>query len=196
MKAYVLSNDIYFKLGMITLLTEAGFEVCLSEMSYDEIINTEEALPGSLILFDLRNKTQSIDFFTSDIYSGANVVFIVERFGVQDFMCNSFILAVPDKARLASLITRLKNIVKNCQRRYARKSLSLSDRENIVLMHYINGDSPKDISERLNISIKTFSTYKLNALNKLGVRRISSRSLIYLNSYISRRMSELPINTL
>lgn len=195
MKAYVVSNDIYFKLGMITLLTETGFEVCLSEVSYDEIINTKEALPASLILVDLSNETQSIDFFTSDIYSEAKVVFIVERFGVQDFTCDSLTLAVPNKACLGSLITSLKNIVKNCQQRYAEKPLSLSDRENMVLMHYINGDSPKDISEKLNISIKTFSTYKLNALNKLGVRRMSSRSLIYLNSYLSRRMSELPIST-
>ncbi|EMH1276891.1 helix-turn-helix transcriptional regulator [Enterobacter pasteurii] len=189
MKAYVVSNDTYFKLGMISLLTEANFEVCLSEINYDGIINSETAFPASLILFDLRNETQSLDYFTSVIHSGAKVIFIVERFGVQDFTCNNFILAVPDKARLTSLITRLKNIVRNYQRRYTRKSLDLSDREDMVLMHYINGDTPKNISKKLNISIKTFSTYKLNALNKLGVRRISSRSLIYLNSYISRKMN-------
>lgn len=196
MKAYVVSNDNYFKLGMLTLLTEAGYEACLTEMSYDEVINTEDDLPTSLVFFDLRNETQPIDFFTSNIYSAAKVIFIVERFGVRDFRCNSFILAVPEKARLASLIIWLKHIGKNCQRRCAGESLSLSDRENTILMHYINGESPKDTSERLNISIKTFSTYKLNALNKLGVKRISSRSLIYINSYISKKMNKFPMNTI
>ncbi|AUY27231.1 MULTISPECIES: helix-turn-helix transcriptional regulator [Mixta] len=32
----------------------------------------------------------------------------------------------------------------------------LSDRESTVLAHYINGEKPKEISHKLNISVKPF----------------------------------------
>ncbi|WP_293760204.1 response regulator transcription factor [uncultured Aquitalea sp.] len=48
----------------------------------------------------------------------------------------------------------------------------LSDRELSVLQHLVQGLSNKDIAERLFISNKTVSTYKVNIFEKLGISNV------------------------
>lgn len=61
------------------------------------------------------------------------------------------------------------NILNNSQK---MKPIKLSKREIEVLKLLSNGKSNKDISEELEISDKTVSTYKLRLLNKIGAKSV------------------------
>ncbi len=54
----------------------------------------------------------------------------------------------------------------------SQKPIKLSKREMQVLKLLSNGKSNKDISEELNISDKTVSTYKFRLLNKIGGKTV------------------------
>lgn len=54
---------------------------------------------------------------------------------------------------------------------------TLTDRERIIMNSLSSGMPVHRISSMLNIDVKTISTYKINALKKLGLTGLNARAL-------------------
>ncbi|QIU88430.1 response regulator transcription factor [Yokenella regensburgei] len=193
MNAYILSNDIYFAIGLVELLSRVGYT--------SHILNSSEKIAE----YNLYHKTTGIIFIdvsdggkmigiNSDEHPLVRFVFVADHFN-NDVELNSK-NSIPIFIKKSSINQTISWLKWFAERTYDYRCnySKLSQREFIVINHLIKGESQRIIANKMSVSVKTISAHKWNALNKLGVRRMSCRSLSYINNYISRCLIDLKVS--
>ncbi|MTD38545.1 hypothetical protein GIX45_07885 [Erwinia sp. CPCC 100877] len=185
MKACIVSGDTYLRLGLLNLLSNAGYETYAVDQHYGDITRFFEYNNGTdfdFIFCDMRYDTRSLDFFVHGVSEETRFIFITDPFVTHDVIHNDFFFSIVEDNGVIDLAPILSKINDKGYRYYLKRTLNLSSRERRILLHYINGETPTHIAQNLNITAKTFSNYKIRALNKLGVRRVSIKTLTYLKT--------------
>lgn len=90
------------------------------------------------------------------------------------------------KAFLSQSVTQLvvDEFVKNLKDKDGGQSETLSAREREVLQLLAEGKSNREISETLNLSVKTVETHRANIMRKLGLRNIADLVLYAVRNHL------------
>jgi DNA-binding CsgD family transcriptional regulator len=126
-----------------------------------------------------------VDVMSVDSKRVVKIFCIVERFSNHDVYHNSFVSLTSKQTGISDFTSLLKRASLSFNNKHSNNYSELSLQELKILHCFIKGYSLKEISYKLNISVKTISAHKIKALSKLGVRRVSSKSVSYVSGYIS-----------
>jgi DNA-binding CsgD family transcriptional regulator len=99
---------------------------------------------------------------------------------------NNFVSMVSRYTSVDKIISSLIQLPKIPRKIMGNNDFGLSSHELSILHYHMEGNSQREISDKLKLSIKTISAYRARALLKLGVARISLKSIPYVKAYISR----------
>lgn len=183
MCVYILADDIFFSSGLGHYLSSQGV--------YNKIIPSEqsESLCQPVIMF--RNDIILIDIDAKRIEHYYNFIklhfdteaLIIPVFDVPTEMCLLDVctpLFLPKKTSFELIMVLLYNAAKEL----ARNTSKLTFGEARVVKSLLSGKSLMQTAKELGVSIKTLSTHKINALDKLGLRRINAIFLLYYKTIL------------
>lgn len=174
---YIISDDIYFVAGLTYFLTANG--IVTRGFSYESWLS--DLPPGELtkedtVIIDVNfNKChRKLGMAKKIDYVGVNIVFIVdlplqnEHKGFHPYWLISKKSAFKKYLPLLKAIPDSENL--HCNQ--------LSRKETLILKELASGNSAIFISRKLNISVKTISSHKQNAVRKLGMVKMNDMALI------------------
>ncbi|WP_168198813.1 LuxR C-terminal-related transcriptional regulator [Jejubacter calystegiae] len=180
MKVFVLSENFFFSFGLISILRRAGYDAYGLEP--DDGLNTLWSfcsLPF-IVIVDI-NERQRLGSMLNNILLDRTYLFFITDYDGAVLGSDYFDIFIPRKISCAGIVNRL-NLYKP-RRRY---DCNLSEHEKIIIQLLVDGRSLYLISKQLNLSVKAVSRHKINALNKLGICRMNSKSLLFASEYIDR----------
>lgn len=186
-KTMLLTDDIYLRVGLISLLRDvtdiipadmySGINLMLSgaEKSYDYFIVDERAIQGVLNHFLLKNYSARLDR-TNTIYLSSDRV--PSKSGIYR--------AINISSNLNGLRIYFSSFMKNppvtggisCNGFFNKRKLT--NKESEVLRHLVTGMDAYKIARCTGCSIKTVYTHKYNVLDKLGFKSLK-HLVIFLN---------------
>jgi hypothetical protein len=180
MKVFVLSENFFFSFGLISILRRAGYDAYGLEP--DSGLNTLCGFCGLpfIVIVDI-NERQRLERILSNILPDRTHLLFITDYDGAVFGSDYFEIFIPRKISCCDIVNRLN--------RYKPKRwyfCNLSEHERIIIKLLIGGQSPDLISRKLNLSVKEISRHKISALNKLGICRMNSKSLLFASEYIDR----------
>ncbi|MCT4703347.1 LuxR C-terminal-related transcriptional regulator [Enterobacteriaceae bacterium H20N1] len=187
MRVYILSENMYFTEGMVRLMTHAGYTTHI--LRFEDEIDKELFHRGSscVVFADAKRINDCLESIMNvEVHSLVKIFCISGHFCNGELYRNNFVSMIPRRTSIEKIISMLNQLSKEPQRKVGSNDSRLSSRELTILYYLFKGNSQKEISDKLNLSIKTISAYKARALLKLGVGRISLKSIPYVRGYISR----------
>lgn len=177
MSIYVISDDIYFVAGLKHFLSTNG--IVTRRFSYESWLN--EFPPAELTKED----TVIIDVNFNNCHAKLGMAKNIDYFGVTLV----FIVDLPLQNQhtgfypywLISKKSAFKEYLSLLRARPDDENLhhnQLSRKEKLILKELASGNSAIFISRKLNISVKTISSHKQNAVRKLGMIKMNDMALI------------------
>lgn len=184
MKTYILSSDNWFALGLAHLFTEAEHEAEILNLSAGACCLQQVDEGFSVIIIDVQDPELLKIIFRQGEMINLYPVFVThydknEYYGRQ--YCDIFI---PKKICRSKVFCWLNRYFKNM----SDQITGLTLREQRVLQFLLEGVTPVEIADLLDIPVKSISVFKCNALKKLGLKRMNARSLFYIRDYIYREI--------
>ena len=174
---YVISDDIYYVAGLKHFLAANG--IAMKGFSYESWLT--EFRPGDLtkedtVIIDVNftNCHTKLGMAKNIDYFGINIVFIVdfplqnEHKGFHPYWL------ISKKSAFKKYIPLLKIAPDEDAFHYNQ----LSRKETLILKELASGNSAIFISRKLNISVKTISSHKQNAVRKLGMVKMNDMALV------------------
>ena len=179
MNIYILSDDFFFSLGLAGVLTNAGHNTTILDIFERNTLDCTGNRPG-IIIIDIHDRERLRHLFHNEVSKENRLVFVTRYDVVDEHRKEDFNIFIPRKIACERIVPWLKKHAQQGERKYHK----LSECEKTTLTLLLSGESPCSISTKLNISIKTISRHKINALNKLGVKKMNSKSLLYISDYV------------
>lgn len=174
---YVISDDIYFVAGLKYFMAANGitmrgfsYESWLTDFRPSEL-NKEDTV---IIDVNFNNCHTRLGMAKSIDYFGINIVFIVdlplqdEHTGFHPYWLISKKSAFKKYLPLLKAMPDIESAHFN----------QLSRKETLILKELASGNSAILISRKLNISVKTISSHKQNAVRKLGMMKMNDMALV------------------
>ncbi len=174
---YVISDDMYFTTGLDHFLTANG--ITMKCYTYEDwLINfqTDNLTQEDTVIIDV-NFTQChsrLGMARNVDYFGVNIAFVIdlplqiEKKGLYPYWL------ISKKSDLKKFIPLLRGANDNRSPQHN----PLSRKETLILKELSSGKSVVLISRKLNISVKTISSHKQNAVRKLGMMKMNDMSLV------------------
>jgi DNA-binding CsgD family transcriptional regulator len=183
MKVYILSEDIYFNLGLQAIFTKSGYDICTLCPTADALSFDSSSKQPCFLIIDIHDP-QRLDFLTEiDMPENLKLVFVTNYFGIDSV--ESFADKLLSKRLPCSQI--IPWLKKYGKQKYHRGHL-LSAPERMILSLLSQGMSPNEISRRLSVSVKDISRHKVNVRHKLGMKKMNGKSLLYVNDYLCKML--------
>ncbi|WP_342754209.1 LuxR C-terminal-related transcriptional regulator [Pantoea sp. MBD-2R] len=174
---YVISDDIYFTAGLAHFLRTNGIPLKIyNYQDWSAIFQREKLTAKDTVIIDV-NFTgchSRLGMAKSLGYFGVNIAFIIDlplQFEKKGFYPYWLI---SKKSGFKKFIPLLRGPVNNKILRCSQ----LSFKEMLILKELSSGKSVILISKKLNISVKTVSSHKQNAVRKLGMMHMNDMSLV------------------
>lgn len=174
---YVISDDIYFVAGLKYFLAANG--IAMRGFSYESWLN--EFQPGDLtkedtVIIDVNftNCHTKLGMAKNIDYFGINIVFIVDLPLQNEHKGFHPYWLISKKSAFKKYIPLLKATPSDEALHYNQ----LSRKETLILKELASGNSAIFISRKLNISVKTISSHKQNAVRKLGMVHMNDMALV------------------
>ncbi|WP_435946870.1 LuxR C-terminal-related transcriptional regulator [Dryocola sp. BD586] len=187
MRVYILSENMYFTEGMVRLMARAGYTTHV--LRFEDKIDPRLFHHGSpcVVFADAKRIDDCLESIMNvEVHCLLKIFCISGHFSKHEFHRNNFVSLISRRTSGEEIVLLLNQLSKEPQRKVGANDSRLSSRELTILYYLFKGNSQKEISDKLNLSIKTISAYKARALLKLGVERISLKSIPYVRGYISR----------
>ena len=174
---YVISDDMYFVAGLKYFLAANG--IAMQGFSYEGWLT--QFRPGKLtkedtVIIDINftNCHTKLGMAKNIDYFGINIVFIVDLPLQDEHKGFHPYWLISKKSTFKKYIPLLKAIPNYEASHYNQ----LSRKETLILKELASGHSAILISRKLNISVKTISSHKQNAVRKLGMMKINNMALV------------------
>jgi DNA-binding CsgD family transcriptional regulator len=187
MRVYILSENRYFAEGMLRLMTHASFTAHI--LPYEDKIDEalfHHGLPGVVFVDASRVNDCLASIMGVDSHCLQRIFCLSEHYSDDYLSRNNFVSMVSRHTSVEKIVSSLTQLPKIPRKIVSNNDSGLSSHELSILHYHMKGNSKKEISDKLNLSIKTISAYRARALLKLGVDRISLKSIPYVKAYISR----------
>lgn len=166
MKVIVISDDRYFSMGAYYIL-EGSHSVFIHDENSAKLINFNY-VHNAVVLISVNSSMLFLDI-VCNINQLTNRVFVVTENNRCTRMQSASIYQLVNKRLSAIMLNRMVSEVDVL----CFPKISLSERERKILHLILNGMSSNRISIELDISIKTVSSHRVNALRKLGLKKIN-----------------------
>lgn len=176
MNLYVLSEDFYFILGLTHTINANKYKLHAQHVSNGCQSYQPVSGRNNIVVIDVVTP-ENLHELIEKIPRGVRVVFMSDM----NFLPETMYGFISKKVSVKTLLATLERYVNwNEIIKYP-----LTSRELAVISELAKGYPPYTISRRLNISVKTISTHKTNALKKLGiVGKMNGLSMFYCNDII------------
>lgn len=173
---YVLSEDFYFIFGLSHIIDTNKYKLYAQHVSNGCLSYHPVSGRNNIVVIDVVTP-EKLHELIEQIPRGVRVVFMSNM----SFLPESTYGFISKKVSVKTLLATLERYVNwNEIIKYP-----LTSRELAVISELAKGYAPHMISRRLNISVKTISTHKTNALKKLGiVDKMNGLSMFYCNDII------------
>ena len=174
---YVISDDIFFTNGLEHFFTANGIVLkCYSYETWSAIFRKERLTSKDTVVIDIHfaNPHSRLGIAKSLGYFGVNIAFIidfplqVEKKGFYPYWL------ISKKSGFKKFIPLLRESVDS----QTAPCNQLSLKEILIMKELSSGKSVVFISRKLNISVKTVSSHKQNAVRKLGMMKMNDMSLL------------------
>ncbi|MFU9135965.1 hypothetical protein [Erwinia tasmaniensis] len=181
MRICIYSEDAYFTLGLAFHLSLMGYEPYVADPEEENIAQPNERERSRAIIID-SNKREKMERILQ-YYSAkkTRAIFI-----------DAYQESIKHSTRFSMLVSRKLSGEEMAEEiiRHLNSSMPpicpLSLPERIIICLLLHGETPGDIGRTLNISVKTISHYKLNAIKKAGIKRVNNKSLLCLGEYLDK----------
>lgn len=178
MRKILITDSYFFQYGVVDVISESYLIGCnfeISKLNYSALTNKDCVI---LYICDA-NKLSKVYSFLKNNCSARIVIAIEYDFKKPFTLVNNtfFLSANADKSTLIKIIKN-KNVTK-----FKR---NITSQEELVVKYIMNGYSCKEISKKMNLSIKTISLHKNKAKFKTG--------LINNNDYTSFSLMKILFN--
>ncbi|MNG55531.1 Transcriptional regulatory protein UhpA [compost metagenome] len=188
MKIHSISDDGFFSLGCEAIFNINGYKLnsIPPERSWLAELN-EEIGEGDIVLVTMGShlRTQKVLERLSCI--GAEVMLFIDLPG-KTFSSVSWMRGfLSKKIPISLLLPSFETISFHT----GNKTKLLTQREKEVMEEILKGQSFKQISETLNISLKTVYAHRRNSLKKIGLGHASSFSFVGYQNYIANNSIKL-----
>ena len=176
MNLYVLSEDFYFILGLSHAINTNKYKLYAQHVSNGCLPYHPETGRNNIVVIDVVTP-EYLHELIEKIPRGVRILFMSDM----SFLPDSTYGFISKKVSVKTLLATLERCVNwNKIIKYP-----LTSRELAVISELAKGYPPHTISRRLNISVKTISTHKINALKKLGIMsKMNGLSMFYCNDII------------
>jgi DNA-binding CsgD family transcriptional regulator len=187
-KIHSISDDGFFSLGCEAIFHINGYKLnnippersWLAELS-------EEIDEGDIVLVTMGSHLRTQKVLERLAYLGADVMLFIDlpvkKYTSVSWMRGFLSKKIPISLLLPSFETMSFH--------KGNKTNLLTQREKEVMEAIMKGQSFKQISEALNISLKTVYAHRRNSLNKIGLRHASSFSYVGYQNYIANNSIKL-----
>lgn len=174
---YVISDDIYFTAGLEHFLTANGITLaCYNYETWSAIFRKESLAENDTVIIDINftNCHSRLGIAKSAGCFGVNIAFVIdfplqiEKKGFYPYWL------ISKKSGFKKFIPLLRESIDN--ETVCCSPLSLKEMQ--ILKELSSGKSVVFISRKLNISVKTVSSHKQNAVRKLGMMKMNDMSLV------------------
>jgi DNA-binding CsgD family transcriptional regulator len=166
MKVIVISDDKYFSFGIYASL-ESYCNVYTHDLNSAKLIDFE-CLNNALILMEINSGILFLEMICKINQLTNRVIVFTEN-----NLCNSVKVASFYQLVNKRLSVLMLHEIANGSNGFNYSMFSLSVREKKILYLMLKGLTSNSISIELNISIKTVSAHRVNALKKLGLKKIN-----------------------
>lgn len=182
MKIYILSDDTFFSLGASEIFSNAGYET--------SVLNPGDG-PACLKLCGNARATAIIDIsdgerlnriFSEGVPHNIRLLFVTRYDNTEYAHFGYFNIFIPRRIACSRVVSWLIRYLREESRELGR----LTDLESAILRDLLAGEPPGLIAIKMNLSVKTISRIKINALNKMGVCRMNCKSLLFVNDYLNK----------
>lgn len=181
-KIYILSDDIFFSLGMVTLLSMAGCEPFIIDYT-SHLPNIDEChTEPCIVIVDTHPRERFEILRRNNVPHTTKLVFVTCYDGDQDQPQGFLEVFMPRRIACENVLSWLVEYIKTERRNFYQ----LTRCEELVFQLLIEGHALSVVSEQLNLSVKCISQHKANILYKLGVKKMNAKSLFYLRDYINK----------
>lgn len=182
--AYLEPSDLLYE-GVTNILHKSAHKyyfsraITLEELS-DLLVEGEYqlAIVNPVALLNLSN-----DFMRIKKQHPATVWVALSYSYIDPTLLNNFagVISLNDSA--VEINVMIENLARQFSGSHPVKE-ELTQRERDVLKHLVNGESNKEISERLNISIHTVISHRKNIVRKTGIKSLSGLAIYAITSKI------------
>lgn len=179
-RIYILTDDIFFSLGMVALLSAAGYEPFVIDCHTQQINIDECHVQPCIVIVDIHQRERLQVLRRKNIPSTTKLVFVTSYQGYKNSQRGFLDIFIPRRISSADVCYWLAEYL----RIEHRICYQLTHCEELIFHLLMEGHSPSIISEQLNLSVKRISQHKANILCKLGIKRMNDKSLFYLSEYI------------
>lgn len=173
---YILSEDFYFIFGLSHTINTSKYKLYAQHVNNGCLLYHPVPGRNNIVIIDVVTP-ENLHKLIEKIPRGVRILFMSNMNFLQDTAYGFISKKVSVKTLLATLerCVNWNKIIKH----------PLTSRELMVISELAKGYPPHTISRRLNISVKTISTHKTNALKKLGiVSKMNGLSMFYCNDLI------------
>lgn len=168
-KINVVTNNSYFFVGMAAQL--CAEDRMISQMSFDELrqLSVDNFNQRDALIFHAPNYIDEMTWLITVLTFPGNIILIPAQASASfnlDFERRRVVdVYDDDAAQYHELPAKPVSVAQFIQ-------YQLTRRERAIMVHTINGMSPKAIGQLLGLSTKTVYTHRRNALHKLGGRNL------------------------
>lgn len=174
---YVISDDIYFTTGLEYFLAANGINLkCYSYETWLTIFRKESLTEKDTVIIDvnLTSRHYRLGMARNLGYFGVNIALVIDfPLQIEKKEFHPYWL-ISKKSGFKKFIPLLREYVDN----KTEPCNQLSLKEMLILKELSSGKSVIFISRKLNISVKTVSSHKQNAVRKLGMMKMNDMSLV------------------
>ncbi|WP_345827867.1 hypothetical protein AAGR22_12770 [Erwinia sp. HDF1-3R] len=181
MRICIYSEDAYFTLGLAVHLSLMGYEPYVPDPEEESIAQPNEKDRPRAIIID-SNKREKMERILQSYSARKTCAVFIDAYQESIKHSTRFSMLV---SRKLSGEAMAKEIIRHLNRSVP-PICPLSLPERIITCLLLHGETPGDIGRTLNISVKTISHYKLNAIKKAGIKRINNKSLLCLGEYLDK----------
>ena len=170
MNVLVISDDSFFSLGVSSYLKQECTVFLIDVNSDFDLSELRELVPWRVefIFVSLSSTVKFMEvMYAINSFMARLVIFSGSRHchgtqAISHYRCASKRIAIE---QFHELLTSAKHI--------QQQNVTLTQREESVLLFILQGLSNTRISTKMGISVKTVSAHKLNALRKFGLKKIN-----------------------
>lgn len=179
---YLISEDNFFAIGVMTTLNAAGIKVAHTTI---EEFNNLNVISSDIVLLCAHSRSNSQALSQLIRETEGRVVYFVDALLDEHIVRLNSKGVIFKKTSKDELVKTIKNMLNG---ELHITSIYLSQKEVTIMNLLTQQKNVYSISKLLNISVKTVFTHKLSALHKLGLNRLNARSVLLYESVFQSRV--------
>ena len=184
MKIYILSDDVFFSLGVSEILNHEGYDVSALDPDDGPACLKFCGATSATIIIDINEGERLNHIFSEGVPPNIRLLFVTSYDSVGEAHFGYFNIFIPRRIACNHVVGWLLRYLHEDSLELCR----LTDLELAILHALLVGESPDLIATKMKLSVKSISRIKINILNKMGVYRMNGRALLFVSDYLNKAM--------